>query len=116
MERGAGGEVLAADLTNLSTKKSLPEFREKLWHLENFAGEFNERYAIYRYPQKLINTNSNLPIFTASPKLFALMNDTTCDKEKRTIQEDEDEKEIEIRKIKLNDNEVELVRLVMWLK
>ena len=108
--RSADSEVLAADLTNLSTKKSLPEFREKLWHLNDFAGEFNERYAVYKYPQQLIITNSNLPIFTASPKVFALMNDSTCDKEKRTMQAEDNDKEIEVRKIKLNDREVELVR------
>ncbi|HEV8081633.1 MAG TPA: RNA-binding domain-containing protein [Chitinophagaceae bacterium] len=73
---GVGVEVLAADLTNLSIRKELPEFREKLFHLNKYAGEFNERYAVYNYPQSLISTNSNLPIFTASPKLFALMNDT----------------------------------------
>jgi hypothetical protein len=69
-------KVIAADLTNLSIKKSLPEFREKLYHLEKFIEEFNEKYAIYYYNQQLIHTNSNLPIFTSSPKLFLLMNDS----------------------------------------
>lgn len=106
----AESEVIAADLTSLSTRKSLPEFREKLLHLEEFTGEFNERYAVYRYPQRLINTNSNLPVFTASPKLFALMNDSICENEKHIIQDNEEEIAIEMRKIKLNNIEVELIR------
>lgn len=105
-----GNELIAADLTNLSTRKSLPEFREKLFHLDEFAGDFNESYAVYKYPQQLISTNSNVPIFTASPKLFELMNDCTCEKEQRKIKDGEEEKQIEIRKIKLNNKEIELVR------
>jgi hypothetical protein len=102
--------LIATDLTNLSTRKNTPEFREKLWRLEKYVGEFNERYAVYSYQQQLIQTNSNLPIFTASPKLFGLMNDVTCDKEKRKIKSGESEIEIDMRKIKMNDKEIELVR------
>lgn len=36
-----------------------------------------ESCAVYHYPQALIATNANLPIFVASPDLFSLMNDTT---------------------------------------
>lgn len=102
--------LLAADLTNLSTRKNTPEFREKLWHLEDFIGEFNERYAVYCYPQQLIETNSNIPVFTGSPKLFALMNDLTSTLEKRNIKDQGDEKEIEKRRIRINDKEIGLVR------
>jgi len=103
-------QLIATDLTNLSTRKNTPEFREKLWHLEEYIGEFNERYAVYSYPQQLIKTNSNLPVFTASSKLFALMNDVTCAKEKKKIKQGDEEKEVEVRKIKMNNKETELVR------
>lgn len=41
-----------------------------------WTGESSETYAFYTYPQGYITTNSNRPFFVASPKLFALMNDT----------------------------------------
>ncbi len=108
-------ELIAADLTNLSTRKSLPEFREKLFKLDEFAGDFNESYAVYKYFQNLINTNSNLPIFTASPKLFGLMNDSTCEKIISLLPENDDvvneRIEIEIRKININHKTIELIKL-----
>ncbi|MCC6760096.1 MAG: putative DNA binding domain-containing protein [Chitinophagaceae bacterium] len=105
------GELIAADLTNLSTRKATPEFREKLWHLRKYIGKYNERYAVYQYPQSLISTNSNLPIFTASPTLFALMNDTTCSKETITLTDVNGlPKDVEARLIQINGQTVKLVR------
>ncbi|GAB2787762.1 hypothetical protein GCM10027275_35780 [Rhabdobacter roseus] len=69
-------EIIVADLTNISTRKDIPKFRELILNLETFVGEATPHYAVYTYPQSLITTNSHLPIFVASPKLFRLMNDT----------------------------------------
>lgn len=42
---------------------------------EDWRSESSPEYALYRYPQNLILTNSNIPFFVASPKLFALIRD-----------------------------------------
>ncbi len=101
-----GHAILAADLTNLSTRKELPEFREKLYHLPRYVGDYTTGYAVYRYPQQLICTSSHLPIFTASPKLFGLMNDMTCATVPRTI----GGKQVQVRLVPMNGETVELVR------
>ena len=68
------------DMTNISIHDNYDRFLEILHKTEEFEEEeniSNSEYAIYHYPQALIKTNSNLPFFVASPKLFALMNDKT---------------------------------------
>jgi hypothetical protein len=104
------GLVLAADLTNISTRKEVPEFRDKLFHLETWSGQYSPKFAVYNYPQSLLNTNSNKPVIVGSPKLFILMNDTSCQREIKQIGEGENSQEVEIRKIDFNGKEIELVR------
>ena len=69
------GDLIAADLTNISTRKEIEELRKILYNLESYSGQFNATYAVYEYNQDLIKTNSNMPIFVGSPKLFVLTND-----------------------------------------
>ena len=57
-----------------------------------------ESCAAYHYPQALIATNSNLPFFVASPKLFALMNDTTAPVKHETI----GGKRVSVRTVQMN--------------
>ncbi|HOS41892.1 MAG TPA: hypothetical protein PLG31_19355, partial [Spirochaetota bacterium] len=71
-----------ADLTNVSIHDQYERFLHLLYQTEG-TGQMsrrqnvsNQTYAIYHYRQSLIATNYNLPFFVASPKLFALMNDT----------------------------------------
>ena len=67
------------DMTNISIHENYERFVEVLHRTEGFASRKNEangEYAIYYYSQSLINTNSNIPFFVASPKLFAFMNDS----------------------------------------
>jgi hypothetical protein len=66
-----------------------------------------ESCAVYTYPQALISTNSNLPFFVASPKLFTLMNDTTAPVSHREI----NGREILVRTIALNGRRVELTKI-----
>ncbi|MBU4269124.1 MAG: N-6 DNA methylase [Acidobacteria bacterium] len=99
-------KLIVADLTNISTRKEVEEMREKLYHLEKFVGQFTPKYAVYEYSQDLIKTNSNLPIFVGSPKLFALMNDTTC----QTLEKEIGGEKVKVRQIELNGKTVELVR------
>lgn len=69
------------DLTQVSIHSEHDRF---LQLLENISGGDRRRdvatesCAVYHYPQSLIATNTNLPFFVASPKLFRLMNDTTA--------------------------------------
>lgn len=100
-------KIVVADLTNISTRKEVEDLREKLYNINQFIGQSTPRFAVYEYNQGLIKTNSNLPIFVGSPKLFTLMNDTICETEERKISG----KKVIIRKIKLNNKIVELVRL-----
>ena len=67
-----------ADLTNVSIHDQFERFLHLLYQTEGFARRqniSNQTYAIYHYHQALIETNSNLPFFVASPKLFLLMQD-----------------------------------------
>jgi hypothetical protein len=106
---------LMADLTNISIHDQYEHFVEVLNMTKGFAFESeqknisNEEYAIYYYPQSLIKTNSNLPFFVASPKLFSLMNDSSIDlkKEYKEI----GGKKVQVRKIPLNGKEIEVVKL-----
>lgn len=102
--------LIAADLTNISTRKDIPLFRDRLFKLEENINISTPQFAVYQYHQSLINQNSNKPIFVASPKLFGLMNDTDCEKAKIKIDVESGQKEIEIRKIELNQKQVGLFR------
>ncbi|MFA5033255.1 MAG: Eco57I restriction-modification methylase domain-containing protein [bacterium] len=99
-------KLIVADLTNISTRKEVEDMRLKLYHLEDFIGQSTSKFAVYEYNQDLIKTNSNLPIFVGSPKLFALMDDTTC----QTIEKEIGGKKIKVRQLKFNNKNFELVR------
>ncbi|MDP3850823.1 MAG: hypothetical protein Q8Q59_09985 [Luteolibacter sp.] len=99
-----------ADLTNVSIRDRFEYFIHLLYQTEGFtrrATISNQTYAIYHYRQNLIQTNLNLPFFVASPKLFALMNDTTAQVNNESI----GGKYVPVRKISFNGNEVQLVKL-----
>ena len=99
-------EIVVADLTNISTRNEAEELREKLHNLERFVGFSTPKFAVYKYNQDLIKTNSNLPIFVGSPKLFKLMDDSTCKIEEKEI----GNKKIKVRLIEFNGKVIELVR------
>lgn len=103
-------ELIAADFTNISTREEIPEFREKLCKLEKFVGQSTPKFAVYQYKQDLIKTNSNLPIFVGSPKLFEFMNDTTCKTIEKEVGDDKEKRHVEVRQIPFNGKIVELVR------
>ena len=107
---------LMADLTNISIHDNYDHFTEVLNQTKGAAFQStdalpcvsNSEYAIYHYPQALIKTNSNLPFFVASPKLFALMNDSSKDlkKEMKEIGGNQ----VQVRKIAVNDKINELFK------
>lgn len=111
---------LMADLTNISIHEQYEHFMEVLAQTRgvDFEGAAsknqvsNEEFAIYYYPQSLIRTNSNLPFFVASPKLFALMNDGN-DKSlaPRTELKVIGENQVNVRTIEINGKTIELVKL-----
>ena len=63
--------LVAADLTNISTRTEIEKLRKILYNLEEHIGDSTPIYAVYQYPQNLIQTNSNFPIFIGSPKLLS---------------------------------------------
>ena len=102
-----------ADLTNVSIHDQYERFLHLLTQTEG-TGQMsrrqnvaNQTYALYHYRQSLISTNSNLPFFVASPKLFALMNDTTAPVKHETI----GGKRVPVRTVQLNGKDVRLVKL-----
>ena len=106
------------DMTNVSVHDSYSRFVELLGLARGVDfGEVkecvsNEEYGIYYYPQGLIRTNSNLPFFVASPKLFALMNDSndpSC--MPKTINQEIGGKRVKVRKIEMNGKEIQVVKL-----
>ena len=89
------------DMTNVSIHDNYSHFVELLREAKGVdfgevkQGVSNQEYGIYYYPQCLIRTNSNLPFFVASPKLFALMNNKT----RQTV-------------VSLNENQVNIYSMV----
>ena len=51
-----------------------------------------------------------ISVIVGSPKLFWLMDEFDCPKEKRTLGEGEHAKEVEVRKVPFNGKTIELVR------
>ncbi len=106
---------LVADLTNISIHDNYEHFIEVLNLTKGVDFESaktnisNEEYAIYYYPQALIKTNSNLPFFVASPKLFALMKDNGKDLKKEL--KEIGGKQVQVRKIAMNGKVIEVVKL-----
>lgn len=106
---------LMADLTNISIHDNYEHFVEVLNLTKGVDFETaktnisNEEYAIYYYPQALIKINSNMPFFVASPKLFALMSDSSKDlkKQYKVIGSNQ----VQIRKIPINGKQIEVVKL-----
>jgi len=98
-QKTKNNKLLVADLTNISTRKEVKEFRGKLYNLEKNIGSSTPIFAVYEYPQELINTNTNLPIFVGSPKLFILMNRVNC----QVIEKEVNKKKIKVRSIKINE-------------
>ncbi len=102
-----------ADLTNVSIHDRFEYFLHLLYQTEGTGpisrrqNVSNQTYAIYHYRQSLIATNSNIPFFVASPKLFALMNDTTAPVTREVI----DGERVPVRTVTLNGNAVRLVKL-----
>jgi type I restriction-modification system DNA methylase subunit len=99
-----------ADLTNVSIHDQYERFLHLLYQTEGFARRqniSNQTYAIYHYRQSLIETNSNLPFFVASPKLFALMNDQTAPVAFKEV----DGKRVQVLTVKFNGKQIELAKL-----
>lgn len=101
--------IIAADLTNISTRKDIPEFRDKLFHLELYKGDYTANYAVYHYAQNLLSSYSNKPVIVGSPKLFQLMNNLVCNKEFKKIYTENNVYKIDIKKIDFNNRFIELV-------
>jgi len=100
-----------ADLTNVSIHDQYERFLHLLYQTEG-TGQMsrrqnvsNQTYALYHYRQSLIATNSNLPFFVASPKLFALMNDTTAPVRHETI----GGKRVPVHTVPINGQSIPLV-------
>jgi hypothetical protein len=112
-QRGAAPEehiCQMADLTNVSIWVQHERFLHLLYQTEGFARRqnvANQTYAVYHYRQSLIRTNSNLPFFVASPKLFALMNDTSATVRIERIAD----RNVPVRTVELNGCHVRLVKL-----
>lgn len=99
-------QLIAADLTNISTRDQVEMLREYLYDLESHVGESTPVFGIYIYEQNLIKTNSNQPIFVGSPNLFKLMQDVGVDSVSKEISG----KVVSVRQIQMNGQLVELVR------
>lgn len=98
--------LVAADLTNLSTRENVEHLRGLLYNLDEHIGQSTPIFAVYTYDQELIFINSNLPIFVGSPKLFLLMNDTDVVIQQKEIAG----QQVPIRQIIYNQKTIELVR------
>jgi len=117
---------LMADLTRVSFHENYSRFLQLLYrttaaaeigeesdgdlHImkgDSWQSESSPEYALYRYPQNLILTNSDIPFFVASPKIFTLMNDSAVLVDYLKI----DGRRVPVRTIKMNDQFVKLTKL-----
>ncbi|MFN9020747.1 MAG: class I SAM-dependent DNA methyltransferase [Pseudanabaena sp.] len=103
------------DMTNVSVHDSYSRFVELLGMARGVDFGVvkecvsNEEYGIYYYPQGLIRTNSNLPFFVASPKLFGLMNDSG--KELKQQVKVISKKTVQVKIFVMNERQIEIVKL-----
>jgi len=104
-------EIIAADYTNISTRKEVTDLREKFYSIEKYIGLSNAKYGVYKYNQIFIKNNTNLPIFVGSPKLFQLLNDVNCDRTVKEIDLGKEITKIIFRSIIFNEKKLELVKL-----
>jgi hypothetical protein len=98
------------DLTRVSIHAEHDRFLHLLFETAGShrrADVSTESCAVYTYPQALIATNTNLPFFVASPKLFALMNDTTAPLTLREI----GGRTVQVRTVTLNGRPIEVTKL-----
>lgn len=102
-------KILAADLTNISTRKEIPLFRDKLFKLEECVAQNTPQSAVYTYEQSIISNHGNKPIFVASPRIFELLNESVP----VTLVKNEhfDTYELPVRQIMFNSKYVEIIRL-----
>ena len=117
-QEATSNACLMADLTNVSIHENFQRFLELLHRTsetesgdkidkatahcmqgEDWWSESSPEYALYCYPQELIQINSNIPFFVSSPKLFILMDDNTA----RVEYLETHDTKISERKIQLND-------------
>jgi hypothetical protein len=101
--------VIAADYTNISTRKEMGKFREKLLRVEELVGESTVEYGVYEYGQELLFKNDKLPIFAATPIVFAVMVNINCQKRKDSVG-DKIKKEVDVRAVDLNGKTIEVIR------
>lgn len=99
-------QLIAVDLTNISTRDQVEMLRTYLYDLESHIGESTHVYGVYAYEQGLIKKNSNQPIFVGSPKLFGLMRDVGIE----VVQKEIAGKVVPVRQVQMNGRLVELVR------
>lgn len=106
-------KILMADFTNISIHDRYTYFYNILQDtqigLDKINNVSNKDYAIYTYPQNLIDKNTNLPFFVASPKLFKLMQDSG--KELETYFKNVKGKDVTVRKIHINEKYIDVVKL-----
>ena len=99
------------DLTNVSARLRHRRFLALLGRTEGLQTtalhESSAEYALYRYPQRLINTCSNRPFFVASPKLLALLQDVGVPTRSLALHG----REVPVRDVRLNGQTVTVARL-----
>jgi hypothetical protein len=100
-------ELIACDFTR--AEKNTNELDEELYSLDEPKEVSTPKKAMYCYKQGLIETNSNIPFFVGSPKLFALMNDTTAKTAEKEVGET-GKKKVRVREIEFNDKIIEVAR------
>jgi len=98
-------ELIACDFTRADKKKS--ELEEYIYSLDNPKFYSAKDVAFYKYSQGLVTMNSTMPLFIASPKLFHLVNDTSCNVVYKEVRKKERAK---IRQIRFNNKDLEIVR------
>lgn len=60
--------VIVADLTNISTRKEITRFREKLFDIENITGQYTNEFSVFKVQQKSYK-NIGFRIFMSSQRL-----------------------------------------------
>jgi hypothetical protein len=104
-------QLIAADLTNISTRKQTGFFNEIIQNLESKTSISTFDFSIYQYDQNIIHSNTNIPFFVASPKLFNILKDIEPLTISKIIFNNNEESSIPARQIENNANLLSVFKL-----
>ena len=106
-KESTNNKISVADTTNISTRDEIDLLRPILYKLDDFVGQSTPIFGVYKYDQKRIFINSNIPIFVGSPFLYEIMNDATIIPYEKFISSEK----VFVRSYRIYEKDIEVANL-----